>query len=650
MMKLYKRQQYIRQQGIALVEVIIALFVMGFGLVALAMFSNGLFAESGQVKAKTEALQLAQQEIEQLREEAASSGLSTINGDGGSSITGVNASYTLVSTLAFVPDATDPEHATINVVVNWTDKQGNQSVSLNSFIAASDADALGGLVAGGLEGGGLVDSPDGSATYGEDGEVVSGDATPISGDNEIPEGTKLYEDGDVYKLTDEEGNVLLKNSSDNFSRVTGRVYIDVGYLDESVVQVIPSDTGVCRKTLKTETTTTTVDGEAVTVTTFPTDVREVNALDSSLLYTYFTYTCFFGSGWYGNIGIVRSDTAHTNDRSCGGDPEESDDGTDLSRHPQLMATRTFRGYTPQIDIATNQPLIDNNNNRIYLSGGTLSGATYGDTSRNTDTYDYLLTEITGTVTDSDCQPELALSGNTEFNNNTGIFVCLETTDGFNCPDTLPTDLGTAVAGEDYSISGSIGVGGSSTAVLADLSLTTSQGVACTITENDADNDLAWSCSIYVAGSQWSGDVALSLSGESMNICSVDSYNYQLDVVDNSVTAPAYAFRIADSDTCSGETQYSISGTVENMNQNTAIDLSGISVIGDANVTCSATLGTLSAASDNANIAEFSCYVPAGYTSSITLNGIPTGHRIAQDLDYSGSTVISDLTGQTIQVR
>ena len=64
------------------------------------------------------------------------------------------------------------------------------------------------------------------------------------------------------------------------------------------------------------------------------------------LYTYFTYTCFFGTGWYGNIGIVRSDTASINDRSCGGDPEESDAGTAVSRHPQLMATRIFRGYTP----------------------------------------------------------------------------------------------------------------------------------------------------------------------------------------------------------------------------------------------------------------------------------------------------------------
>ncbi len=31
------------QRGVALLEVVIALFVVGFGLVAVAMFSNGLF-------------------------------------------------------------------------------------------------------------------------------------------------------------------------------------------------------------------------------------------------------------------------------------------------------------------------------------------------------------------------------------------------------------------------------------------------------------------------------------------------------------------------------------------------------------------------------------------------------------------------------
>jgi len=652
MMKFYRHQQ-----GIALIEVVVALFVMGFGLVALAMFGNGLFSESGQVKAKTEALQLAQQEIEQLREVAERVGLSTISGDDGSTpIPGVNASYTLVSSVDFVPSATDPQHATINVLVSWDDKKGSQSVSLNSLIAGSDGDALGGLVAGALEGGGVVDDPDGSSTYGEDGETIDDGASEITDSNEIPEGSKLYNDGNDYVLTDEEDNVLLRNKN-VFSRVIGRVYIDAGYLDEGVVEIIPSDTGVCRKTLQQVTDPVTREVSYIT------KLQEVHHDGTGIvydpetagthLYSYFSYTCFFGSDWYGGISIVRSDNSNTNEHSCGGAPDESYDGTDQSRHPQLMATRTFRGYTPQVDAEDidddgdlSEPLIDANGDRIYLSGGTLPGAIYGDTSRSTSTYDFLLTTLTGSETDSDCQPKLALSDNSEFDNNAGDFVCLETSDGANCPDTLPTGLGTAVAGADYEVSGSLSVPEGTTLNTSSLSLFTSQGITssqeggCTI-----ENDLTWTCPIYIAGSQWSGDISLSSSG--LAICSVDTYNYELDVVSESVSAPSYAFSLAES--CS-QTRYYISGTVENVNQNTSIDLTGFSVVGDSGAECRSYLGSLSSARDGQNIAEFVCDVPESFTGAITLSEVPAGHRIASGLDYTRNAVTSDLTGQVIQVR
>lgn len=664
-MKLYRYQT-----GIALIEVVIGLFVMGFGLVALAMFSNGLFSDSGQVKAKTEALQLAQQEIEILREDAESDGLTTITEETGRTIPGVNASYNLVSSIAFV---TDPDHATISVAVSWTDKQGDQSVSLNSLIAVSDSDALGGLVAGSLEGGGLIDPPDGSATYGDGTETYDEDDDEGSNevsDSDTPTGTKIYHDGDEYILTSSEDDKVLLKNSDSFTRVVGRVYIDSGFsVDEANILVVPSDTGVCRKTL------TDTDGFPTAMTTVYFDV-DADALTNTTsgatgtvtqLYDYFSYTCYFGTGWYGNIGVIRDDNPNTNDRTCGGDPMAVDDGTDDSRHPQLMATRTYRGYTKQINLDST-PAVDADGNRIYLSAGMVAEALYGDTTGDSDdngTHDFLLTSITGTVADSDClEPlegsahESSLTGNTdpaknEFYSNNGDFVCIvDAQDETNCPDTLPTDLGQAVAATGYTLTGTIRLQGDnlSETLLDSLAMTTSQGEDCLIDNYDAGAETAdWDCSIYMAGT-WSGNIELTSSSENLQICTVSSYNL---VELSGGSSGVFDFEVSNEESCSSS-QFTITGVVRNLDQNNSADLSSTSVQAESGgdvIECPGSLGTLSGARDGENTAEYSCVVSDGFNGQITLINLPSGFRITNTYpDYSGSGVTSDLTDQDIEIR
>lgn len=663
-MKLYRYQT-----GIALIEVIVALFVMGFGLVALAMFGNGLFSDSGQVKAKTEALQLAQQEIEILREDAESDGLTTITEETGRTIPGVNASYNLVSSIAFV---TDPDHATISVAVSWTDKQGDQLVSLNSLIAVSDSDALGGLVAGSLEGGGLIDPPDGTATYGDGTETYDEDddegGNEVS-DSDTPPGTKIYHDGDQYILTSSEDDKVLLKNSDSFTRVVGRVYIDSGFsVDEADILVVPSDTGVCRKTL------TDTDGFPTAMTSVYFDV-DADALTNTTsgatgtvtqLYDYFSYTCYFGTGWYGNIGVIRDDTPNTNDRTCGGDPMAVDDGTDDSRHPQLMATRTYRGYTKQINLDST-PAVDADGNRIYLSAGMVAEALYGDTTGDSDdngTHDFLLTNITGTVSDSDClEPlegsahESSLTANTdpaknELYSNNGDFVCIvDAQNETNCPDVLPTDLGEAVAATGYTLTGTISLQGDdlSEALLDSLAMTTSQGEDCLIDNYDAETATAdWDCSIYMAGT-WSGNIELTSSSEYLHICTVSSYNL---VELSGGSSGVFEFEVNSGSECI--TQFTVSGVVRNLDQNNSADLSSTSVQAESGgdvIECSSSLGSLSGARDGENTAEYSCEVSEGFNGQITLINLPSGFRITNTYpDYSGSGVDSDLTGQDIEIR
>ncbi|WP_432471150.1 type IV pilus modification PilV family protein [Amphritea sp. HPY] len=693
-----------QQRGVALLEVVIALFVVGFGLVAVAMFSNGLFSESGQVKSKTEALQLAQQKIEELRDEADTGGLGSLNNDT-DTLSGTNANYSLASSLTFVPNTVDPEYAKVQVVVSWDDKQGSQSVSLNSFVSAIDADALSGLIAGSLQGGGLAETPDGSAEYGS-GEVI--DTTgfdDVTATPAIAGGTKLYKDGDEYILTTHDSKELLTNRSGMFSRVLGRVYIDAAMsVSESDIEIVPSDTGVCRKTLIQVPDTSPAE--------YATELNEVHYIDGglatnpetdgTLLYSYFSYTCYFGSGWYGNIGVLRSDNPNTNDRSCGGDPLKSDDGTDASRHPQLMATRTYRGFTPQVDSDDfdsdgdlEEPAIDANGNRIYLSSGMVASALYGDTSgasQDTFTHDFLLTNITGTVADSDCEPKLegsdhesALAGasDQEFELNNGSFVCvLDDTGESNCPDVLPSGLGTQVTGTEYEVRGGMTMSEDSVlsaAEIAAMSLVTSQGVACDINYDDSDDSISWTCPVFLAGSQWSGNLKLSTEDTNedpditteVNICSVDSFNLILDTAEAGtadVTGdPAYfdsslAFAVEPPGTnCSGDggtIQYYVVGTVENSNRTAAVDLSGAEVkaytSGDSvseSATCRSSLGTLTGYRDGGHIAEYVCLVDSGFNGYITLDSVPNGVRVKNGYpDFSRSPVISDESGQTIQVQ
>ncbi|WP_455219321.1 type IV pilus modification PilV family protein, partial [Kaarinaea lacus] len=54
-------------RGISLVEVLVALAVMGTGLIAVAAFQTDLISGSGSNKARAEALALAQERIEEFQ-------------------------------------------------------------------------------------------------------------------------------------------------------------------------------------------------------------------------------------------------------------------------------------------------------------------------------------------------------------------------------------------------------------------------------------------------------------------------------------------------------------------------------------------------------------------------------------------------------
>jgi prepilin-type N-terminal cleavage/methylation domain-containing protein len=128
-----------RQRGFTLIEALVALVVMAFGMLALAGMQLTLSRSGDLAKQRIEAMRLAQGRIERMR---SFTGISTgtVNWNGLDAIANetvtTNAAYTVASTMAGVDtDAMRP----VNVTVSWTDRAGEaQTIAMATVISQSD--------------------------------------------------------------------------------------------------------------------------------------------------------------------------------------------------------------------------------------------------------------------------------------------------------------------------------------------------------------------------------------------------------------------------------------------------------------------------------------------------------------------------------
>lgn len=136
------------QRGFSMIEVFIAIAIMAIGLISVARFNSFIVQEGNETRSRTEAINLAQDQLEQMRSfidytgySALSSGQQTLgpaslNPDIG--VAGLHNLYTRNWSVSL--DAVNPAHAkVINVTVSWPDVQGHvtddTTVSLSSVIA-----------------------------------------------------------------------------------------------------------------------------------------------------------------------------------------------------------------------------------------------------------------------------------------------------------------------------------------------------------------------------------------------------------------------------------------------------------------------------------------------------------------------------------
>lgn len=152
------------QRGVTLIEALVALLVMSFGMVALVGLLGNLRQSGDLAKQRSEAMRLAQEEIELLRSFSVMKRANTddaavvkdyendlLKPIAARSVAGENSNTTFLVSRTVTPlDAAGPKGAgdvepqsirgqTIKVVVSWKDRGGvTQSLSLDSVISRTD--------------------------------------------------------------------------------------------------------------------------------------------------------------------------------------------------------------------------------------------------------------------------------------------------------------------------------------------------------------------------------------------------------------------------------------------------------------------------------------------------------------------------------
>jgi type IV pilus modification protein PilV len=343
-----------RHLGFVLIEALIALLLIGVGLLAVSKLQTmGLFS-SGQSKSRTEAATLSQQKLEELRnilQRSNFTGLATNT----ATYTGTNATYAMTWTVS-TPNA-DLEQRLLQVTTTWTDaKGGEQRLDLNTLIAWDDPGGQANLTTNKTA---SLISPTGSALRG--GDATGTGTTTVNADGtstKVVEGSKktflLAADGTVLLSLPPKKNDAGEDVAQSFTTITGRIMFD----QNAGNNAIPDSNNV-RVRLSSE-------GECIYNNTVASLIAVSGGGNS---YKYFTYTCYVGPGWYGNVGVTVDDSVNGSASSptiCVGDPGFNNgvsDSTLISAHPIETARRSYRGFK--------------GNTGSYLSTGMASGSRYG---------------------------------------------------------------------------------------------------------------------------------------------------------------------------------------------------------------------------------------------------------------------------------
>jgi Tfp pilus assembly protein PilV len=438
-----------RLSGFGLIEILIAIFIVSMGVLAVGNLQTGLILGSSENKARQEAMDLARTRLDEYKNY---SSLTVNSSDFPSStyfnnantqtiIDGVYADFTLSESYAFSDDK-----AAVVVKVVWNDRTGeSQQVNLSTVMTYTNtmASATGTFELGQT----FVDAPTGRAYIGE-GEVSSKGLTEDDRyRDEGDDGTSRYDDpngedrflavDDDVVLTLEDACAISVDSATtadctDFVEIKGRVlFIDSKITSSrlaSDVFVLASDAAYCARYFGSGDTAVQFEaGATPSIASLPSITENGNK------YYYFNYTCYIGGGWHGNIGVVGIDDQK--DHICVGDP------TDEFNYPTETRRRAYRGMAwkyvinsdgsanrdvngkldPVKYVSTDQVIADRGLSELvgttkYYSWG-IADATILSSSDNVN-HDFLIVESNSGI---DC---IDYMDTTVFDKNSDDFYCL----------------------------------------------------------------------------------------------------------------------------------------------------------------------------------------------------------------------------------
>ncbi len=310
------------QRGISLLEAMVSLVVLSLGLLGIAKLNAYLVATSGVAKVRSEAVALAEQKIEELRNQLVEN--ETTTQDYASMVTSLTTDCSTGAPAGQKDTPASPLAAftrvwcklgtaintQVQVSVLWTDGTGaTQNVSLQSVVtwdsplkSVAFAETGGGSAAQAF-----AKPPTGRAYVGK------GTTTVDNSVAQMPDNLRMQHGADgYYRLVDPSGNVLLTGTglNEQFSIITGRVYIDDGMYVTDPVSGFSANAKVATKEIFVSVSDAAYCSKIITS---PISAI-VDTSNASKKYKYFDYRCYIGAGWYGNVGILRVDSTQTKER------------------------------------------------------------------------------------------------------------------------------------------------------------------------------------------------------------------------------------------------------------------------------------------------------------------------------------------------
>ena len=480
--------------GFALTEALIAALVLGVGVLGLTKLNGTLLQGTGLAKIRADATQIAQQQLEQARGVVAGSACTNLSSTAATA-NGVNATYSVTTVYNASASSGNTE---VTVTVTWDNDQNNNRVVLRSVVSClSSRDS--GVVEGNTGVGNFIKNPTGRGKVGGRiyAENIPGTTNQIRGiAAQLDDGTRTYIGNDgLVELIDAFGQVQLSFSKTSceqsaqtdtgFSTISGRVFVEAKngnpIVDAADLFVLSSDASYC----------------ALLPYDLTNWVLPVGATGRSVDYFYTYYQCYIGPEWWGNVGVVRTDNAPTQDRVCVGNPDSTDSLNLFSKHPQRSATRGYRGY---YEVSTG----------VYESQGIgVDDSACGYTAQHYTNHHFVVGS--NIQDDAACLVKEQTAGSTLLTENPGKYFCMSSLDGVSCPNLIGSSTAPST-----TISGTVTAYDS--AVLTDIVA----GSACTTSSLTASGtSFDYTCQINWTGftaASWSGIVHFSAATDNETLC------------------------------------------------------------------------------------------------------------------------------------